>query len=225
MRMPSFSQERKLPPLRFSFDDFADLIKLIRGQVTGEQQPGCERLTVSTVDGRATTLDDGFDLSTLRAIKYPCHRAIYLLRAKGGPVSAVSLTWTDPFRTITVEGTDADKVEAVESVIVGRARRSRAWFGGMALRLFLGGGLWAASLGVLAYAASTKGKSSLLWFSFGLAINQLLIWPKWEKVLPGVSLLPGETSFVRRYAAEISAAGFVVGVVLGLIGIAVSVGE
>jgi len=66
---------------------------------------------------------------------------------------------------------------------------------------------------------SIQSTTRVVWWS-GVGVSaglQLALWVvPWQRVFPGIAVLPGETAFVRRYAAEIGLVALIVTTVLGL---------
>jgi hypothetical protein len=136
------------------------------------------------------------------------------------PISRLQLSFSDDFRTLSVEGQTPEQVDAVFAVVSDDLSKMSSSFGGRNFRSF----------GVLLFPVLASGLVIVIfyWFesrrpilflpvSLIIALLAALIFLPFNVWLAGFSAVQGDAAFLVRYGPEITFAGFL----LSIVGIAV----
>jgi hypothetical protein len=173
-----------------------------------------EELTLE--DGEATILKltHGINSSLLSVAPPVAYSMDYVYSADpGSAISGVELRFHDYSRRIEVSGHSREQVEALFLLISNNVQSSEGHLGGGMFRAIAAAPL--GTLGVslillsLSPMASSRRKRTLFSVLGVVAVLSLFLLP-WEKLLPGVAIYSGDSSFLVREGPAISFAGFVV---------------
>jgi hypothetical protein len=145
----------------------------------------------------------------------------YVASTEESPVYQIDLTLGDTIRSLSVVGKSKENVDIIVSTLSDDVRKLGCTLGGSTVRSVAGGILVASGL-FLSFIGFFTKSSQIQWFFTSLVIVcNLCVWiPPWQSWLPGTAVYVAGASFAVRNSPMIG----VLGVVVGLISLAVTIG-
>jgi hypothetical protein len=215
---PAAQYERSLDiaPLRLSQADLMQLIGKLRSLTetanigAKTELAGWETLDLSGSD-RTISLETGFSLNDFRRATATSFTVHYSFARPRAPISRVDLELYDWKRTLRVQGSAADQVDAIVAAFEQQIGDSTTILGGLSFRTWAGTFLMIVGVVLINLPIVVLGPTQKLTvMSAGITIVLLLWLAPWSRWFPGVAVYATEASLIVRNAAWISFIGTLV---------------
>lgn len=225
---PVYAKSASLPPIRVTYSDLEAVLTkastfIIAANASGT---GAFRETMNVQEGESSVEISGHSfkganvqlLKIANQFRYGAHwKWSDPWIDSNAPISNVTLDFSDFSRTVKVEGSSPEQVDALFALLKNDLIGLSAQLGGRSFRstsglvvFFLS---FYSSIMFAVYLFRTK-RLRLLWpLLFSLVTLILLIAIPFDRILAGFSLSELDPSFVVRYASEISLFGVLVSLV------------
>jgi hypothetical protein len=215
---PQYTRTRDLPAMKISFADLDvaltkafSLLSTANAQATKKEYLR-ESLSVGAEPDQVEIAGHAFP-STVRLPK-AAYTLTYAYSWSDAPVSSLRLVLGDYTRRLTVSGGAPDQVEAISTTLERDLSQHSTFFGGSKYRTPVEALLFGILVPTLiissAYCVVERRWRALGMPIFSLLAVVLLVTLPFEELLPGFAIYQGESSFLVRFAPQISFLGLIV---------------
>lgn len=224
----NYTKTTEIPPLRVAFADLQAVIdkteKLVSSANAGAR-PRREELVLKsgviqiTIPGRTLALQNAKIPEKIDSFTYTYSMA------DRASVTQVSLDFSDYRRTLMVEGSSPEQVDAIFAATQEDLMNISSAIGGSGIKTLLGFPAYLILMTIMGWIGSdwysTRSARSLGILISAMCVMLLLALLPTASLLAGFLAIRGEPSFMIRYGPEIS----FIGLILAVVGIPLSVSQ
>ena len=221
----TFSESVELSPIRSTYSSVYKTVSRVRTLVAQANSGDSAKYESETLllvrGGSKLELPKGFQEDALDRAPEVANSIWYEYKniKDGASISEVEIRLGDGSRTVTVEGSSKEQVDALIGIIDDDFHKMRGIFGGADQRYIVGVFLYIIIIiilvigwGFLMYGGPNEDLG-FVFFVFAIALFLMIFAINWEKWFPGTAIFAGEPSILTRYSHIISLLGLIVTIV------------